>query len=150
MSDEGSLPLEPARAEGHLAWELEEDRHWWFASRTAALLGILDRFLEPGKRPVLDVGCGAGNMFHHLRRYGPVVGVDPNPRPLAVARQRGYDVQQGSAEAIPWGDHSFGLVALLQAGGMAHRHHTRLHVVVEPQRRAECPLSPLHRAGIGG
>jgi ubiquinone/menaquinone biosynthesis C-methylase UbiE len=113
LSDERSLPLEPSRAPGYTVRELEEDRHWWFASRTAALLAILDRFLEPGERPVLDVGCGAGNMFHHLRRYGPVVGVDPNPRPLAVARQRGYEVQQGSAEAIPWGDHSFGLVALL-------------------------------------
>jgi len=93
--------------------QLAEDRHWWFASRTAAVLGLLDRFLGPGERPVLDVGCGAGNMFHHLRRYGPVVGIDPNPRPLAIARQRGYEVRQGSAEAIPWPDAAFGLVALL-------------------------------------
>ncbi|MCC7352718.1 MAG: methyltransferase domain-containing protein [Anaerolineae bacterium] len=113
MSDERSLPLGQTRAQPEPTINLEEDRHWWFSSRTAALLGVLDRFLEAGERPVLDVGCGAGNMFHHLRRYGPVVGVDPNPRPLAVARQRGYDVQQGSAEAIPWGDDTFGLVALL-------------------------------------
>ena len=55
------------------AQQIEEDKHWWFASRTWALLGMLDRVvpghdgsagLTAGLR-VLDVGCGAGNMIHH-------------------------------------------------------------------------------------
>ena len=69
---------------------LEEDKHWWFASRTRAILGLLDRFLPAdAQRLVLDVGCGAGNMAHHLAHYGRVIGVDPNPNPLQVARARG-------------------------------------------------------------
>jgi SAM-dependent methyltransferase len=94
--------------------EIEEDKHWWFAGRTWSLLNMIDRILEPnGQTRVLDIGCGAGNMFHHLARYGPVVGVDNNPKPLAVARERGYDVREGHAEDLPFEDDAFGLVTLL-------------------------------------
>jgi ubiquinone/menaquinone biosynthesis C-methylase UbiE len=75
---------------------------------------MLDRVVTPdGQQRVLDIGCGAGNMFHHLARYGPVVGVDNNPKPLAVARERGYDVRDGSAEDLPFDGGSFDLVSLL-------------------------------------
>jgi SAM-dependent methyltransferase len=94
--------------------KIEEDKHWWFAGRTWALLNMADRVVEPnGKKRVLDIGCGAGNMFHHLGRYGPVVGVDNNPKPLIVARERGYDVREGLAENLPFDEGSFEMVALL-------------------------------------
>jgi SAM-dependent methyltransferase len=94
--------------------EIAEDQHWWFAGRTWSLLHMIDRLVQPdGSHRVLDVGCGAGNMFHHLARYGPVTGVDNNPKPLAVARERGYDVREGSAEQIPFDDGSYDLIALL-------------------------------------
>jgi SAM-dependent methyltransferase len=94
--------------------EIAEDKHWWFAGRTWSLLNMLDRVVQPdGTRRVLDIGCGAGNMFHHLGRYGHVTGVDNNPKPLVVARQRGYDVHDGRAEDLPFDDGSFDLVALL-------------------------------------
>ncbi len=93
---------------------LEEDRHWWFASRTRAILAYLDRYIGPGRdRRVLDIGCGAANMAHHLAHYGHVVGVDTNPRPLEVARQRGMEAYQATADALPFGDGEFGLVAML-------------------------------------
>jgi SAM-dependent methyltransferase len=93
--------------------QIDEDKHWWFAGRTWSLLHMIDRIVKPdGTKRVLDIGCGAGNMFHHLARYGPVVGVDNNPRPLLVARERGYDVREGLAENLPFDDESFDLVAL--------------------------------------
>ncbi len=93
---------------------IDEDKHWWFAGRTWALRNMLDRVVRPdGTKRVLDVGCGAGNMFHHLVHYGPVVGLDNNPRPLAVARQRGYTVYAGVADRLPFGDDSFEVVSLL-------------------------------------
>lgn len=93
---------------------LEEDRHWWFASRTRVILAYLDRYVGPGRdRRVLDIGCGAANMAHHLAHYGHVVGVDTNPRPLEVARQRGMEAYQAAADALPFEDGEFGLVAML-------------------------------------
>lgn len=94
--------------------EIEEDKHWWFAGRTWSLLNMLDREVAAdGNQRVLDIGCGAGNMFHHLARYGPVVGVDNNAKPLVVARERGYDVREGVAEDLPFEDSTFELVSLL-------------------------------------
>jgi SAM-dependent methyltransferase len=109
---------------------LEEDRHWWFASRTRAILAYLDRYLGPGQgRRVLDVGCGAANMTHHLRHYGDVIGLDSNPKPLEIARRRGLEAYQGAADDLPFGDSEFDLVALLD---------TVEHVPAEDRVFAEC------------
>jgi len=93
--------------------QLEEDAHWWFASRTRALFALLDRTLPRRDLEILDVGCGAGNMIHHLGRYGRVLGIDNNPKPLKIAHQRGYDARLASAEEMPFPDQSFDLVAAL-------------------------------------
>ena len=96
---------------------LEEDKHAWFAGRTRAILKYLDaevRVYQPGEvRKVLDIGSGAGNMAHHLAHYGQVVGLDPNPRPLAVAAGRGLDVVQSMGDLLPFATGEFDLVALL-------------------------------------
>jgi SAM-dependent methyltransferase len=72
---------------------LEEDNHWWFSSRTRALNALMEELLpaKPDLR-LLDVGCGAGNMIHHLSRYGQVTGLEIDPRPVKKARERGYEV----------------------------------------------------------
>jgi SAM-dependent methyltransferase len=109
---------------------LDEDRHWWFATRTRAILAYLDRYVGTGKDlRVLDVGCGAANMTHHLRHYGEVVGVDNNPRPLAIARERGLEVREGTADNLPFGDGEFDLVAMLD---------TVEHVSAEDRAFQEC------------
>jgi SAM-dependent methyltransferase len=109
---------------------LDEDRHWWFASRTRAIQAYLDRYVGPSRDlRVLDVGCGAANMTHHLRHYGQVVGVDNNPRPLEVARQRGLEAYQGRADKLPFDDGEFDLVAMLD---------TVEHVPAEDEVFEEC------------
>lgn len=95
---------------------IPEDRHWWFASRTRAIRSVLDPVLPPRKnarRRILDVGCGAGNMMHHLAQYGTVTGVDNFEKPLEICRQRGYDCRLAPAEQLPFQDNTFDLVALL-------------------------------------
>ena len=63
---------------------------------------------------VLDIGCGAGNMIHHLQRYGRVKGIEVDARPVAMAQARGYDVRLGDAtQNIPFPDASFDLVTAL-------------------------------------
>jgi SAM-dependent methyltransferase len=94
--------------------QLEEDKHWWFASRTRALLAMMDPILPGRDLKLLDIGCGAGNMIHHLSRYGQVKGVEIDPRPVAVAHQRGYDVDQGDAtQGLTYADASFDVVSAL-------------------------------------
>jgi ubiquinone/menaquinone biosynthesis C-methylase UbiE len=109
---------------------LQEDSHWWFATRTRAVLAYLDRYVGPGKdRQVLDIGCGAANMTHHLRHYGHVVGVDNNPRPLRIAQQRGLETYEGTADDLPFSDGQFDLIAMLD---------TLEHIPADEQVLAEC------------
>lgn len=99
---------------GAPARELPEDQHWWFATRTWSLLNLLDANVSRRDGDVLDIGCGAGNMIHHLSRYGHVKGVEIDARPVAMALARGYDVRQGDAtRGIPFPDASFDLVTVL-------------------------------------
>ena len=96
--------------------QIEEDKHWWFASRTRAILALLDKYAGPGKngRRVLDVGAGAGNMMHNLAQYGDeIVGLEYNPKPIPIAHQRGWNVRQGDAAAMPFDDNAFDIVTLL-------------------------------------
>ncbi|MCB9140269.1 MAG: class I SAM-dependent methyltransferase [Caldilineaceae bacterium] len=96
---------------------LEEDRHAWFAGRTRAILKYLDMATAAdtpnGRRMVLDIGGGAGNMAHHLAHYGNVIDLDYSPRPLAVAQQRGLEALQGAGNQLPFGNAVFDVVALL-------------------------------------
>jgi SAM-dependent methyltransferase len=94
--------------------QLAEDKHWWFASRVRAIHAVVASHLSHPSQRILDVGCGAGNMMHHLARYGTVKGVEVDPRPLKLAQQRGYDVKLADASAgIPHDDAQFDLVATL-------------------------------------
>jgi ubiquinone/menaquinone biosynthesis C-methylase UbiE len=83
---------------------------------------MIDRLVVPdGRKWVLDVGGGAGNMLHHLARYGTVVGVDNNAEPLGIARQRRYDVRQGTAEDLPFDAESLDLVSIAGHGRTLRR-----------------------------
>ncbi|MBN1994659.1 MAG: methyltransferase domain-containing protein [Anaerolineae bacterium] len=95
---------------------IPEDSHWWFASRTRALNAVIEPLLP--KTPdfrLLDVGCGAGNMIHHLSKYGRVKGLEIDARPVKVARQeRGYDVDLFDVtQPMPFDDNSFDAVTAL-------------------------------------
>ncbi len=94
--------------------EIQEDHHWWFATRTWSLLNLLDQFIARRDADILDIGCGAGNMIHHLSRYGRVQGIEVDARPVAMAQARGYDVQQGDAtRGTQFPAASFDLVTIL-------------------------------------
>jgi SAM-dependent methyltransferase len=58
---------------------------WTRAMEHAELLALLP---EPHGRRILDLGCGAGQLAHHLATRGAadVVGVDVSERMLAMAR----------------------------------------------------------------
>jgi ubiquinone/menaquinone biosynthesis C-methylase UbiE len=65
---------------------------------------------------VLDVGCGTGSLAMLIRARCPgaeVVGIDPDPKALAIARAKAeragetIEWQQGFADALPFEDASF-------------------------------------------
>jgi SAM-dependent methyltransferase len=93
---------------------LAEDEHWWFATRTWAIEKWLVQLEPHSGLEILDVGCGAGNMFHHLGQYGRVSGIEVDARPVKIAQTRGYNVRQADASrGIPFDDRSFDLVTAL-------------------------------------
>lgn len=68
--------------------------------------------IQPGQR-ALDVGCGTGivarDIASRIGSEGRVVGIDPSPGMLAVAKQLAPAVEwrEGLAESLPFPDQSF-------------------------------------------
>jgi SAM-dependent methyltransferase len=61
-----------------------------------------EQLLGRATGPVLDVGCGAGRHVVALRRRGvEAVGVEISERAVAIARERGAVVIEGSVFDIP-------------------------------------------------
>ena len=75
----------------------------WMVRRMVA------KFATPDA-PILDAGCGTGLNLRHLPEGS--VGVDINPRNIALVRQRlpNHTVIEGDVEAMPFDDASFGTV----------------------------------------
>jgi ubiquinone/menaquinone biosynthesis C-methylase UbiE len=83
-------------------------------------LGV-DALEDLSPSSVLDVGCGAGAALRHASLRWPaarLVGVDPVPRMIEIARERleghpgegAVELKVGSAEDLPVDDGSFDLV----------------------------------------
>jgi SAM-dependent methyltransferase len=66
------------------------ERHWWWRARREVVLEEIRRIgLTPGGQ-ILDVGCGPGLFFEHLRQFGRVEGVESD---------------SVLADASPWPEH---------------------------------------------
>ncbi|MBH2042794.1 MAG: methyltransferase domain-containing protein [Comamonadaceae bacterium] len=78
----------------------------WFEKHGAAYVSELLalRAYVPLQGRGLEIGVGSGRFAAPL---GIQVGVDPSPAMLDLARGRGVDVVQGTAEALAFADDSF-------------------------------------------
>jgi SAM-dependent methyltransferase len=77
---------------------------------------LVDDLVRDDPRLVLDVGCGTGIAARALSARGcDVLGVEPDSRMAAVARQRGLEVEEATFEAWDPAGRTFDLVASGQA-----------------------------------
>jgi ubiquinone/menaquinone biosynthesis C-methylase UbiE len=76
---------------------------------------IAQAALAPGER-VLDIGCGTGSLTLLIKRLHPavaVVGLDPDPKALAIARRKAeraglaLQLDQGFSDSLAHPDASF-------------------------------------------
>ena len=107
-------------------------RNWRYGTRDkpSTWLGVLVKALQPLRRAqidaemrhlprpwpgaaLLDVGCGNGLFLGRARATGwRSVGVEPDPRAVAVARSQGLDVHMGGIEVLDAVSGEFDLITM--------------------------------------
>ena len=88
----------------------ERERHQGYHALLDELeLGLVEPLVRG--RDVLEVGCGTGLILEKLASFSNrAEGVDLSPGMLALARERGLTVREGSATELPFEDNSFDVV----------------------------------------
>jgi len=73
--------------------------------------GVLEWLAPQPGECILDLGCGDGQLTVRLAAAGASVrGFDASPQMAAAARARGVEVDEGSAEQLPYEDADFDAV----------------------------------------
>lgn len=96
------------------AWIADQGEHGDFGRRFVLDAPMLARIEGRGFRTALDVGCGEGRFCRMLREQGvDATGLDPTAALLAeaVRRDPAGRYVHGRAEALPFADGAFDLVA---------------------------------------
>jgi SAM-dependent methyltransferase len=103
---------------------------WYETERHHGYHALLDdlqlEIIRPlaADRDVLEVGCGTGLLLQGLGDSArSAIGVDLSTGMLRAARNRGFTVLEGSADALPVADESFDLVYSFKV--LAHVPHAR-------------------------
>jgi len=90
-----------------------DEQHWWYRGRRRIIRAELDQLPLPRDARILDAGCGSGRTLEELADYGTVAGLELNPDAAQVARGRGFEVEVGRLEELPWPSHTFELITCL-------------------------------------
>ena len=99
-------------AEYRRMYEAEETQ-WWYAGQRAIAAAFLEPALGgglPGRRRLLDAGCGAGFNLLALAARGRAVGIDLAPEAIGFCRERGVRAVRASLLALPFPNGAFDVV----------------------------------------
>jgi trans-aconitate methyltransferase len=73
--------------------------------------GVLELLAARPCERILDLGCGDGQLTRRIAATGATVtGVDAAPQMVEAARSQGIQVEQASAESLPYPDAAFDAV----------------------------------------
>ncbi len=101
-----------------LLFQINNERCDYIESRVNRVFGKYALW----QQEVLEVGCGGGLIAHELaKRQALIVGIDPSPNALEVAREKvrasglGQNAyfELGYAESLPYADGSFSVIVCL-------------------------------------
>ena len=102
---------------------------------------VLMEMLELRGKQVLDIGCGDGELAHHMAKAGAqVIGIDPNPKRVARGRegaQSGELFREGVAEALPCDDGTMDVVVFFNS-----LHHVPIPAMDKALSEAARVLKP--------
>jgi SAM-dependent methyltransferase len=88
------VPVDRQRAEA-----FGDDPRRYDRARPSYPVQLVDDLLAGAPKTILDVGCGTGIASRLFEGHGrAVLGVEPDPRMAAVARDRGLEVEIGRFE----------------------------------------------------
>lgn len=113
-------------------------------SIAARLRGYVPLFAAAGRAPVVDIGCGRGELLAELQASGVVArGVDANAEMAASARAKGLDAVHGDALAFldTFADASLGGVAAAQV--VEHLEPSYLLALLDTAARKLLPGAPI-------
>lgn len=89
-----------------------EHEHFWFWGKRKLIKATMKRYTNERPLRILDVGCGTGGLLDDIQAMGECKGVDLSEKALAYCREKGLQVQKGSAEKLPFPDKYFNVVIL--------------------------------------
>lgn len=67
------------------------EKSWWYRNRVRVVNRLLKKYLYPEKHMILDIGSGFGGMYEILKKFGTVIGVEPDIDTKDVLVSRGYE-----------------------------------------------------------
>lgn len=110
---------------------LHEKTHWWFRGKRAYIETLLKN-VAFGKLHILDIGAGTGYTTKFLERFGAVTGIEQNRKACRLAKKNNVNVVCGSANNLPFKDHSFHCVTILDV--LYHKGIKTQRVMKEARR----------------
>lgn len=89
-----------------------EESNWYFVSRRLFFSKIFGKYVpKRSNMRILDLGCGSGQMFKMLGKYGKVLGVEPSFYMLRLAPDAAFRVCSDGVR-LPFKDGTFDMITL--------------------------------------
>lgn len=70
-----------------------ETSHWWYRARRDIITQVLNKYFKgQDNLRILDVGCGTGSYLRLLKKFGQVLGLEPNRSMAEYCQNQGLKI----------------------------------------------------------